>query len=333
MKRSVAVCIALAFVLSACEQQTSLPTEPEANAALSKRGPSATPVPVAEESGPFSTGPSAFCHDTDGAFTDCDPGGGLEEWSDIIVLDGLGTSAGARVYSDQRTSPTARLYLMYDLTGHPNPLAIDSFFDITFDVFEHGEFEEYKVECFGDGTFKVFEDGEDITAEADVDCAVGFGTNGQAGDPPNVLVELDIDREVTYSPDIPLFWSTHAPPRGDRCPPGQECPPEANALPPDFITTSSTILIASADGTTQVVGLPVGGVTPADLCRRKPDGGLLVGLFELYRPGSRNHGQFMKKVTHMSKMALGSLAHSGLIAPGDVGPLHGCVVSALAKKK
>lgn len=63
----------------------------------------------------FSTGPSAFCHVTDGAFTDC---GGSQEWSDILALAGVGTSAGAIVYTDQSVAPP-RLLLMYDLAMVP----------------------------------------------------------------------------------------------------------------------------------------------------------------------------------------------------------------------
>lgn len=289
----------------------------------------ASAVPAARADA-FSTGPSAFCHVTDGAFTDCNPGGGAEEWSDISFLAGLGTSAGAVVYTDQSTAPP-RLLLMYDLLLHQQPLAVDSFFDVTFHVFEDGELEVYEVRCFGDNTFKVFEDGEDITAEADtVDCAVGF--NGH-----NVQVELEIDTLVTYSPDIPLFWSTAAPrpcrsgePNCRPCRPGEPgCKPEG-LVPPGFVETSSTVVIASSDGTTQVVGLPVGGITPASLCDRAAGTGALVDLLGLFAGG--NHGQFVSRVAHDSRMALESLAGFGIIAPSQIGALQGCVVSALAKK-
>ncbi len=292
--------------------------------------------------GAFSTGPSAFCHVTDGAFTDCLPGGGVEEWSDIDFLAGLGTSAGAIVYTDQSLTPP-RLLLMYDLLGHTVPLAPDSFFDITFHIVEDGQFEIYEVRCFGDNTFRVFEDGMDITDEADtVDCAVGF--NGQ-----NVQVELEIDTLVTYSPDIPLFWSTAAP-RPRPCQPGEPgcCPPEnpdcnpcppndptcggqnLAVLPPGFVPTSSTIVIASSDGTTQVVGVPVGGVTPAQLCDKKTNAGILVSLMSLLT--GRNHGQMVKDVAQKTKMALASLVGFGIIPGNAAGAIHGCVVSSLAKK-
>ncbi len=288
-------------------------------------------VSASHDGGAFSTGPSKFCHVTDGAFTDCDPIPGIEEWSDIDFLAGLGTNAGAVVYTDQSLNPP-RLLLMYDLLGHTNPLAVDSFFDITFHIQEHGELEEYEVQCFGDGTFRVFEDGEDITDEADtVDCAVGF--NGS-----NVQVELEIDTLVTYSPDIPLFWYTAAPqPRCHPDQPGCECPPEDPDCFPrqqvaQLIPTSSTIVIASSDGTTQVVGLPVGGAFgPEDLCDRATRSGFLVDLMGL-KPGS-NHGQFIRRVSQQTRQALNSLAGFDLIAGKDMGRIHGCVVSSLARSK
>jgi hypothetical protein len=274
----------------------------------------------------FSTGPSAFCHVTDGAFTDCNPGGGIEEWSDISFLSGLGTSAGAIVYTDQSVAPP-RLLLMYRLLLHQVPLAPSSFFDITFNIFEDGEFEHYEVRCFGDNTFRVFEDGEDITAEATtVDCAVGF-------DGHNVQVELEIDTLVTYSPDIPLFWSTAAPP--PQCPPTNpdcKCPPNepgcrSTLAPPGFVGTSSTVVIASSDGTTHVVGLPIGGITPASLCDKPSGTGALVDLLSLLAGGG--HGESL--VAHDARLALKSLASFGVIGENQIGGLQSCVVSTLAR--
>ncbi len=287
------------------------------------------PVPAGAAGHVFSTGPSAFCHVTDGAFTDCDPGGGIEEWSDISSLSGLGTSAGAVVYTDQSVSPP-RLLLMYDLLGNAVPLAPDSFFDITFDISEGGVLEEYRVLCFGDNTFQVFEDGEDITAEADtVDCAVGF--NGA-----NVQVELEIDTLVTYSPDIPLFWSTFAPPGGDR-----PCPPEDPACeqPPrptsanDNVQTSATIVIANSDGTTQVLGLPVGGSgadLAAALCDRTTGTGLLVEL--MLTNTARNHGSLVSQGTRDSRAALASLVHNGLITAKQAKAIHSCIMRVLSSR-
>ena len=266
----------------------------------------------------FSTGPSAFCHVTDGAFTDC---GGVQEWSDISFLAGLGTSSGAVVYTDQSVAPP-RLLLMYDLLLHQQPLAPSSFFDVSFNVMEEGEFEHYEVRCFGNNTFQVFENGEDITPEATtVDCAVGF--NGH-----NVQVELEIDTLVTYSPDIPLFWSTAAPQPG-RCSPNEPGCRKTLAAP-GFVDTSAPLVIASSDGTTQVAGLPVGGITPASLCDKPAGTGALVDLLGLFAGG--NHGQLTSKVSHDAHLALESLASFGVISESQMGNLHGCVVSTLARR-
>ncbi|HKH45456.1 MAG TPA: hypothetical protein VKM72_12390 [Thermoanaerobaculia bacterium] len=278
----------------------------------------------------FSTGPSAFCHVTDGAFTDCHPGGGAEEWSDISYLSGLGTSAGAIVYTDQSVTPP-RLLLMYDLLLHQQPLAPSAFFEITFNVVEDGEFEQYGVRCFGNNTFQVFEDGEDITPEATtVDCAVGF--NGH-----NVQVELEIDTLVTYSPDIPLFWSTFAPPGCRSNEPGcKPCPPNEPGCrpagaPAALVQTSATVVIASSDGTTQVVGLPVGAITPASLCDKPAGTGALVDLLGLFAGGS--HGQLVSRTAHDARLALESLASFGVIAEDQIGKLQGCVVSTLGRQR
>jgi hypothetical protein len=266
----------------------------------------------------FSTGPSHLCHVTDGAFTHC-PLGGME-WSDISFLSGLGTSAGAIVYTDQSVSPP-RLLLMYKLLLHEQPLAPSEFFDVTFNVSEEGELEEYEVRCFGDHTFRVFENGADITSEATtVDCAVGF--NGH-----NVQVELEIDTQVTYSRDIPLFWSTAAPP-SSRCSPHE--PGCKLAALPGLVATSSTVVIASSNGTTQVVGLPVGNITPASLCDRSSGTGALVDLLGLFAAG--NHGQLVSKVSHDARLALESLASFGVVTERQIGNLQGCVVSTLARQ-
>ncbi len=221
---------------------------------------------------------------------------------------------------------------MYDLLLHQQPLAPTSFFDVNFNVLEDGEFEQYEVRCFGNNTFQVFEDGEDITAEATtVDCAVGF--NGH-----NVQVELEIDTLVTYSPDIPLFWSTAAPqPRCSPAEPGcKPCPSNdptcgRTQVPAGLVETSSTVVIASSDGTTQVVGLPVGGITPASLCDKPSGTGALVDLLGLFAGSS--HGQQVSRTAHDARLALESLASFGVVTEEQSGNLQGCVVSTLAKRR
>ena len=101
-------------------------------------------------------------------------------------------------------------------------------------------------------------------------------------------------------------------------------------MPPGFVETSSTIVIASSDGTTQVVGLPVGGITPASLCDRAAGTGALVDLLGLVAGG--NHGQSTSRVADDARLALASLEDFGIVSASQTGALHGCVVSTLAKR-
>jgi len=277
------------------------------------------------------TGPSAFCHVTDGAFTDCAPPPGIEEWSDVDFLPFL----GADVYSDQRLSPPS-LHLMYRLPLHHVPLGPAEFFDVRFDVFEDGELEHYLVRCFGNGTFQVFEDGDPIPPGG-TSCATGFGPSPTPG-LPTVLVELDVPMNVVYSPDIPLFWSTAAPP--SRCTPGtpgcckheeplccgpQGCPGKEN------VPTSATIVSANSDGTTTVAKVPL-EATAADFCT-PGGGGILGGLLDALVPsdGHKNHGDFVRQVVAKTKEALESLVHSGVLTRAEAAKIESCIVSARAQ--
>lgn len=274
------------------------------------------------------TGPSGLCHVTDGAFTACGDG----EWSDIDFLPFL----GANVYSDQRVSPPS-LHLMYDLVLHHVPFGPAEFFDVRFDVVEWGELEHYLVRCFGDGTFQVFEDGVPIPPFW-TSCAVGFGPSPTSGF-PDVLVELHIPMNVVYSPDIPLFWSTAAPP--SRCRPGTPgcckeedpacCPPEG-CQGRENVPTSATIVSANSDGTTTVTRVPL-DATVADFCT--PDGGgILGGLLDALVPpegGHDNHGDFVRQVTAKTKEALESLVHSGVLDRNEAGKVLSCIVNARAQ--
>ena len=272
------------------------------------------------------TGPSDHCHVTDGAFTNC------LEWSDVDFLPFL----GANVYSDQRVSP-ASLHLMYDLLLHHAPLGPAEFFDVRFDVFEDGELEHYLVRCFGNGSFQVFEDGDPIPAGG-TSCDTGFGPSPTSGF-PDVLVELEIPMNVVYSPDIPLFWSTAAPP--SRCKPGTPgcCrPEEPGCCPPEGcqgkenVPTSATIVSANSDGTTTVARVPLDATT-ADFCT-PGGGGILGGLLDALVPpegGHDNHGDFVRQVTAKTKDALDSLVHSGILTRAEAGKVLSCIVNARAQ--
>lgn len=279
------------------------------------------------------TGPSAYCHVTDGTFTNCPPPPpGGKEWSDVDFLPFL----GANVYSDQRLSP-ARLHLMYDLPLHHTPLGPAESFDVRFDVVEDGELEHYLVRCFGNGTMQVFEDGEPIPAGG-TSCATGFGPSPTSGF-LDVLVELDVPMNVVYSPDIPLFWSTAAP--QSHCRPGTPgcCKPEEpgccgpeGCQGKENVPTSATIVSANSDGTTTVAKVPLEATT-ADFCT-PGGGGILGGLLDALVPpegGHDNHGDFVRQVTAKTKEALESLVFSGVLTRNEAGKVLSCIVNARAQ--
>jgi hypothetical protein len=61
---------------------------------------------VTDSKAQFSNGPSAFCHVTDGTFTDCNPATtGLEEWSDVRPTS---YSGGGVLYVNQNATRTVR---------------------------------------------------------------------------------------------------------------------------------------------------------------------------------------------------------------------------------
>jgi hypothetical protein len=287
-------------------------------------------------------GPSAFCHVTDGAFTDCSAAPGVEEWSDIDYLPW----AGANVYTDQSTSP-ATLHLMYDLVNRHTPLGSAESFDINFDVVEDGHAVHYLVRVFGNNTAQIFEDGVLETEDEGIQGAVGFGLNPIHPGFFDVFVELKVPMNVVYSPDIPLFWSTSAP-HQNPCQPGapgcEPCPPAdprckdgtaagAPGVLPGQDPVSQSIVSANSDGTTVVTRVPFGS-TPADFCNPATGGGILGDLIDALLPpaGSfRNHGDFISQVTNKSKQAIASLVNSGALTRAQGEQVHSCIVSNRAK--
>jgi hypothetical protein len=267
-------------------------------------------------------GPSGFCHVTDGAFTDCSPPPGVEEWSDIDFLPFL----GANVYSDQRVAP-ASLFLMYDVLGNHVPLGPAQSFDIRFDVVEDGALEHYEVHCFGNGAAQVVVDGVPAAGTEGISCAPGFGLSPTSGF-FDVFVELDVPMNVVYSPDIPLFWSTAAPHAG--------CRPQEPGCTPDGSRgnepTSATIVSANSDGSTVITKVPL-DATPADFCT-PGGGGILGGLIDAVVPpeGSfRNHGDFVRQVVRKTREALASLVNSGALTRVEANHIESCILSARAQ--
>jgi len=278
-------------------------------------------------------GPSAFCHVTDGAFTDCSAAPGVEEWSDIDFLPW----AEANVYTDQHLSSPNELLLMYDLVNRHTPLGSAESFDIRFDVSEDGRLVHYLVRVFGNNTAQIFEDGVLETEDEGIRGAVGFGLNPIHPGFPDVFVELKVPMNVVYSPDIPLFWSTSAPPR-ERCQPGAPgCKDDGGGIraaevSPGQVPVSQSIVSANSDGTTVVTRVPLGS-TPADFCDPATGGGILGDLIDALVPagGVRNHGDFVSQVTHKSKQAVATLVNSGVLTLAQGEQVHSCVVSSRAE--
>ncbi|HJQ33691.1 MAG TPA: hypothetical protein VJ866_16025 [Pyrinomonadaceae bacterium] len=276
-------------------------------------------------------GPSAFCHVTDGGFTDCTGAPGVEEWSDIDYLPW----ADANVYTDQSTSPPT-LHLMYDLINRHTPLGSAESFDINFDVVEDGQLVHYLVRVFGNNTAQIFEDGVLQTDPEGIQGAVGFGINPIHPGFFDVFVELKVPMNVVYSPDIPLFWSTAAP--KDRCtqPGSPGCGGDgtatAAAVLPGQVPVSQSIVSAGSDGSTVVTRVPFGATT-ADFCNPATGAGLLGDLIDALLPAAsvRNHGDFASQVTAKSKQAVATLVNSGVITRAQGDQIHGCVVSSRAR--
>ena len=289
----------------------------------------------------ISTGPSAFCHVTDGAFSDCNTNKlGLEEWSDIDFLPW----AGANVYTDQRVPPLPALFLMYDLLNHHTPLGPTESFDIRFNVVENGHLEQYLVQAFGSGVVKIFVDGVEQTDPEGITAAVGGGLSPSGNGFFDVFVELEVPMNVVYSPDIPLFWSTAAP-RPQGCQPGTSgcCPPDRPNCSPTgntlaVVTTatvpiSQSLVTAHADGTTTVTSVPFNS-TPSDFCNRATGGGILGDLIDSLVPPTghySNHGQYMTMVVQKTKQAVGSLVFSHVLTAGQGQKVQSCIINKRAQ--
>lgn len=290
----------------------------------------------------INVGPSAFCHITDGTFTTCTPSG--LEWSDITPLPGLGASQGALVYTDQRlasNTSSAAIMLMYELSDHLTPMGPAEFFSVQFDAQEGNQLNHYQVTCFGNGNVQVLENGAPNPPEGMV-CSVGFGQS-LTNSSNHVLVELEVPMNVLYSPDIPLFWSSAATPCRDTanggCKPGSNGTPGSTASTlsgPNTVPESSTLVTASSSGRTAISVVPLNS-TPADFCNSKTGVGILVSHIDAVLPPPpgghyKNHGDYVKQVTDMTKKAIDGMINFGVLPKNQAQPLQGCVVSIAAQR-
>jgi hypothetical protein len=197
-----------------------------------------------------TSGPSVFCHVTDGIFTDCS-GTGLDpgtEWSDIargefpdggvlygdqadLADNGLITGWENGTVSDADffvpDGNLDHLMLMYE-NPRSVPLGLDEYVTINFKTVGESPatglsnaLVTYVVRVFGDGTFQAFVDGIERgpggrqTDIFSMKARAGFGPSRANAD-PHVLSEFQIGlsavgfQKCCYSPD-PAWWSSSTP--------------------------------------------------------------------------------------------------------------------------
>lgn len=241
-------------------------------------------------------GPSAFCHVTDGSFTDCDPNNIVEEWSDItpsffdVFVNAAPDSA---LYVDQADldptkktseSPVDHLMLMYDEMFRTTPLLVGESVHVHFMTVDEGALVHYDVLIDGTGVIEVRINGVlQSPMPSGLVGVAGYGTSPNSAT-PHVMAELQIGLEAAgfssvvccYSPD-PAWWGSDVPenPEGD-CLPDQNQPPDnsepRDCIPGEPVSTTAGIFTAHLDGRTTVDPeplLPVGDEPPlCDSIRR-----------------------------------------------------------------
>jgi hypothetical protein len=168
---------------------------------------------------------SAFCHETDGAFTVC-PHGNIE-WSDVKPVNFSQTNT--LLYADQAdllgideaNNTKDTLMLMYDECGRTVPLGPDEYVVVRFMTVDDDNglerLEQYVLHIFRDGTIVFIEDGEiegsgrSKTIEGQRG-TVGFGSSPNCSF-DHVLTEFQVvltPKGGAYSPD-PLWWTSAVP--------------------------------------------------------------------------------------------------------------------------
>lgn len=226
------------------------------------------------------TGPSAFCHESDGAFTDCDPATpGIEEWSDI---PGTTFAPGTILYADQADKHPTRsipdgsgidtLMLMYDEVQRTVPLLPGEAVHVHFMTVDEGKIVHYDVYIDGSGLQKVLiDDVEQVPMPSGLSGIAGFGPSPNSP-VDHVMAELQIgleaagftSEECCYSPD-PAWWGSDVPPN-PTTPNGEPCLPRkvggdptdpTPCIPGEPEPTTSAIFTANLDGTTTIVPTPL----------------------------------------------------------------------------
>ncbi len=296
-----------------------------------------------------TTGPSAFCHVVDGAFTSCSGGG--TEWSDITGIT-FATSFGLNVVYTEMNSTQDQFFLMYDWLARTDPIGAMEHVSIRFNTVENNVTEQYEVHIFGDGSLDVLVNGSPEPAGG-ITGAVAFGSKPGSPDPPHAEIELQIPMRIVYSPDIALFWTGNFPPNPNPVPPDSTQPPHCPdgsrpiecrtpiggqtqlCCPAEPIQASaSEVFTSSTTGKTTVTALPLGPISPTQLCTKPSGAGALGPLVDAAVPptGSyRNHGDYVSQVARFVNELLADLVIAGVITEDDVPELSSCLVSPRAR--
>lgn len=295
-----------------------------------------TSLVFAGEPGPkdaFTDGPSAFCHVTDGSFTDCAVNNGGKEWSDItpsffdVFFDVFHPGPESALYVDQADlvpnmgtsqSKVDTLMLMYDEMFRTTPLLPGESVHVHFMTVDEGALVHYDVLIDGTGVIEVRINGvvQDPMPSGLTGMA-GYGTSPNSAT-PHVMAELQIGLEAAgftsveccYSPD-PAWWGSSVPdnPEGD-CLPNQP----RQCIPGEPVSTTAGIFTANLDGTTKVDPeplLPPGQEPPlCDSIKRIVD-------FRAQDP--------TVEVEILSLQLVGSQVDAGLITKDEATRLLACV--------
>lgn len=310
-----------------------------------------------------TTGPSAFCHVSDGIFTDCDknPATGVEEWSDIVATSFNG-SGGATLYVDQadlhptKSIPNGSgidtLVLMYDEVQRTFPLLPGETVNIHFMTVDELKLLHYDVAIGSTGIMSVHINGVKQTPiPSGLSGIARFGPSPKSA-VSHVTAEFQIGLEAAgftsmeccYSPD-PAWWGSSVAPN-PVCPNGKDTtiPTELlqlNLTGQQFqidprqcvlqnpVTTTAAIIAANLDGTTKVEPQPLlpAGNEPS-LCESI---GRIVD-FRVPPTGTyKNHGDYVKKVAQLTEALVNSQVAAGLITAKEAETLQSCVVNPRAR--
>ena len=312
----------------------------------------------AQEAGPgdaFTDGPSAFCHVTDGTFTDCDVNNGVEEWSDITpsFFDVFADVSGpeSALYVDQADLDPVRktsdsevdtLMLMYDEMFRTTPLLSGETVHVHFMTVDGGSLVHYDVLIGPLGITEVKINGVvQSPMPSGLAGVAGYGASPNSAT-PHVMAELQIgleaagftSEECCYSPD-PAWWGSDVPenPEGDCLPhqnqPSNNSQPPRKCVPGEPVSTTAGIFTAHLDGKTTVNPeplLPV-GEEPA-LCESI---GRIVDFRVPPNGDYRNHGDYMQKVAQLAEAVVNSQVEAGSITPEEAEKLQSCVVNPRAR--